>query len=138
MPPRGSEVALPLRHAIVTCRLLFNCAFDAIERKTGVQSKTAQVMMRRAIERAGNEDFHDVLACVGAIEGRGALPRVPDGTELSADIRNAMLKHPHTQPFKAVLDKENIDIPGKKRPSRVLLERFQHQQTYINEDGQLY
>jgi hypothetical protein len=30
-----------------------------------------------------------------------------------------MLKYLYTQPFKAVLDKENINILGKKRLSRV-------------------
>ncbi len=29
----GAETLLPLRHAIVTCRILFGCTFDEIERK---------------------------------------------------------------------------------------------------------
>lgn len=137
MPTRGREVALPLRHAIVTCRLLFGCTFDAIERKTDVQSMTATKIMREPEKRAGNSDFHEVLACVGAIEGRGPLPRVPDDTQLSANIRNAMLKHPHTKPFQAVVDKENIEISGRKRPSRFLIETVQHQHTHVDEDNQV-
>lgn len=53
--------------------------------------------------------------------------RVVDGTELSAKIRNAMLVHNDLQPHLAVLDQENIDIPGKKCPHRSLIERIQHQ-----------
>lgn len=127
MPTHGAETPLPLRHAIVTCRILFGCTFDEIERKTGVQSRTASKIMLRAIERAGCEDFHEVLACVGDMERSGRITRVVDGSELSATIRTAMMVHNNLQPTVAVLDQENIDIPGKKRPHRSLIQRLQHQ-----------
>lgn len=74
MPVHSGEIALALRHAIFTCRILFSCTFDEIERKTGVQSCTASKIMLRAIERAGCEDFHDVLAYVGDMERFGRTP----------------------------------------------------------------
>jgi hypothetical protein len=80
MPTRGPEVALSLRHAIVTCRLLVGCTFDAIERKTGVQSITTTKIMREAEKRVENSDFYDILACVEAIEGGETLLRVLDST----------------------------------------------------------
>jgi len=60
----NSKMLLPLRYAIVTYRLLFDCTFDAIERKTSVKAKIAQVIMRKAIKRARNNDFLKILACV--------------------------------------------------------------------------
>ncbi|MCJ1423238.1 hypothetical protein MMC29_001120 [Sticta canariensis] len=71
MPPHGPEVPLPLRHAIATCRLLFNCTYDEIERKTGVPASTAGAIMRRAIHRAGCEDFREVLVCIDNMERPG-------------------------------------------------------------------
>lgn len=38
MPPSAPEIALPLRHAITTCRILFGCTFEQIERKTDVKA----------------------------------------------------------------------------------------------------
>lgn len=37
-----------------------------------------------------------------------------------------MLIHNDLQPHVAVLDQENIDIPGKKPPHRLLIQRIQH------------
>lgn len=71
MPPHGPEVPLPLRHAIATCRLLFNCTYDEIERKTGVPASTAGAIMRRAIRRAGCEDFREVLICIDSMKRPG-------------------------------------------------------------------
>ena len=143
MPTHGKEVDLPLRHAIVTCKLLYHSSWAEIEQKTGVEAHTAAKITHRAIERAGNEDFHDVLACVGNAKGRGSIARIPDGSELSSNVRNAFLKHPHISPTKAVFDKENISIPEARkrrkcmpltdtqRPPRALLERVQHQHTHV-------
>ena len=74
------EVPLPLRNAIVTCRLLFAYTFEEIERKTGVEARTAARIMRRAIFRAGNEDFIDCLACVGDANRYGRPVRVEEGS----------------------------------------------------------
>lgn len=68
MPTNASETALPLRHAVATCRILFGCKFDEIERKTGVKANGAAKLMKRAIERAGCNDFHEVLACMSTID----------------------------------------------------------------------
>lgn len=81
MPTHGAEVSLALRHAIVTFKVLFGCTYDEIERKTEVQSRTASKVMLRATERAGCDDFHEVLACVGDKERSGRMPRVVDGSE---------------------------------------------------------
>ena len=101
------QVPLQLRCAIVTCRLLFDCTFEEIERKTGVQTDTAAKIMRRAIFCAGNEDFQDVLTCVGDANWHGAPPRVSEGSQMSADVQNAMLKHNTKKPVDAI-DKENL------------------------------
>ena len=116
MPTNASEIALPLRHPVATCRILFSCTFDEIERKTGAKANSAGKLMKRAIERAGYDDFHKVLACMSTIDRPGRSTRVINSTELLANIRKAMLVHNDLQPHVAVLDQENIDIPVKKRP----------------------
>ena len=132
---RHGQVPLQLRCAIVTCRLLFDCTFEEIERKTGVQTDTAAKIMRRAIFRAGNEDFQDVLACVGDANRHGAPPRVSEGSQMSADVRNAMLKHNTEKPVDAV-EKENLFTKvGQKRPARSTLERIQHDHIHKAPDG---
>jgi hypothetical protein len=144
MPPRGKEVPLPLRHAIVTLRLITQLEYAEIERKIGVPALTAAAMMRRAIQHAGNEDFHDVLACVGTAEGRGQKARVPEGGETSSDIRKAILRHPHMKQWEAV-EKENLlDVPGqripRKRPqkrlSRSLIERVAHDHIHLTDKNE--
>lgn len=54
----GAEVSLALRHEIETCRILFGCTFDEIERKTEVQLRTTVIGSK---VRSCN-DFHEVLA----------------------------------------------------------------------------
>ena len=108
----GHDVAYELRCAIVTCRIIFGCTYFEIEQKIGVVRGTAQTLMKRAIKRAGCEDFHEILGCVGVMERSGRVPRVADGTDLSAKIRTAILQNPDVRPQQAVLDKENITIPG--------------------------
>ena len=87
MAPRGTEVSLQLRVAIATCRLLYHESFEAIERKTGVKICTASAIMRRAIDRAGNEDFNDVMACLGNNDRPGAPARIVDQLDLSKAVR---------------------------------------------------
>lgn len=104
MPPSAPEIALPLRHAIATCRILFGCTSEQIERKTGVKADSLAKLLRRAIECVGCDDFYEVLACIGNIDRSGRSTCVVDGMELSAKIRIAMLVHNDLQPHIAVLD----------------------------------
>ena len=62
------EVALELRWAIVTRRILYEATYDEIAQKTGVARDTARKISTRAIERAGCEDIREVLACVGDLD----------------------------------------------------------------------
>ena len=76
MPSHGNEVPLPLRYCVVTCRLLYHSSYAEIERKTGVQERTAAKIVQRVQERAFIDDFLDILGCVDNLETRGALPRI--------------------------------------------------------------
>lgn len=105
MPSHDRESSLELRVAVATCRILYR---EKYERKTGVNAGTAAEIMRRAIGRAGNEDFYEVLACLGDLNRPGRETRVVDGTQLSATIRNAILDNPTLKPKEAVLDKISI------------------------------
>lgn len=67
----------------MTCRILYGATYDEIERKTEVGHDTVRKIVSRAIERAGCEDIHEVLACVGDLDRSGRISRVVDGTELS-------------------------------------------------------
>ena len=95
-------------------------SFTEIERKTGVQAHTARYIYATAVRSAGNEDFYDVLACCEAGDRSGRPVRIEDGSQLSTDIREAVLRLPEEKQCSAV-DQENIEIPaqsGQKRPSR--------------------
>lgn len=118
MPTSAPEIALPLRHAVATCQILFGGTFEEIERKIGLKAGSSARLMRRAIDRAGCNDFHEVLACMNSIDRSGRPTRVVYGTELSAKIQNAMLIDNDLQSHVAVLDKENIDIPGKNQKKK--------------------
>ena len=61
MPIRGKEMPLPLRRAVITCRLSYSSSWAVIEQKTGVDAHTAANLTHKAIQRAGNEDLNDVL-----------------------------------------------------------------------------
>ena len=122
---------------VATCRLLYGSTFEQIEQKTGVHEKTAQRLMQRAIQRAGNEDFNDILACLGDADRSGRPVRIAEGSLASRLARQAMLKHPADSPLEAVIGKENICIPGKRKPSRSLIERVQHQHIHKEPNGEL-
>lgn len=79
----GREIAYEPRCAIVTCRILYGATYDEIKRKTGVGH---QKIVTRAIERAGCEDIHEVLAYVGDLDRSGRIPRVADDIELSQNV----------------------------------------------------
>ena len=135
----GHEVAYELRCAIVTCRNIFGCTYFEIEQKIGVVRGTAQTLMKRALKRAGCEDFHEVLAYVGVMERSGRVSRVADGTDLSAKIRTAILQNLDVRSQQAVLNKENITVrgmPRNKGPARSIIERVQYQHEHIV-DGEI-
>ena len=115
MPSHGREISLELRVAVATCRILYREKYAEIERTTGVNAGTAAEIMRRAIGRAGNEEFYELLTCLGDLNRPGRETRVVDGTQLSATIRNAISDNPTLKPRETVLDKENIDIPGGEK-----------------------
>lgn len=119
----------------MTCRNLYD---EKIERKTGIGHDTTRKIATRAIDRAGCEDIHEVLAYVGDLDRSGRIPRVTDGTKLSRDIRNAILNNPKLKSHEAVIDMENITIPRileETRPARSIIENVQHQHSY-EVDGQ--
>ena len=87
MPLHGPEVALEVRVAIATCRLLYHKTFESIERKTGVKATTVAYLMRRAIDRAGNKDFNDIIACLGNNDRPRAPARIEDQSDLSKSVR---------------------------------------------------
>lgn len=116
MPPHGNETSLQLRVVIATLRIFQGKDFWEIEQQTGVLANTAEKIIRRAVDRAGSNDFHDILACLGDADRSGPSPRIPDQSDLSKQIRQTILKHPELSRTEAV-DQENIDIPrpNKKR-----------------------
>ncbi len=111
MAPHGNETSYELRVVVATCRLLYLEKFEAIERKPGVKARTAAGVMRRAIDRAGNKEFNDVLAYLCE---PGAPARTEDRLDLLKTVRQAILKHPRAPCLEAV-QQENIDIPGAKK-----------------------
>ena len=74
----GYEVSLQLRVAIATCRLLNYNTFEAIKRKTGVNTLIVAIIMRRVINRAGNYDFNDIVAYLGNNNRPRAPARIED------------------------------------------------------------
>lgn len=116
MPSHDSECSYALRVVIATCKLLYFEDYKVIERKTSVKANIAAYIMRRAIDRAGNEDFNDILVCLDNANRPKAPIRIEDQSDLSRQVRQAILKHPRVPRDKAVRQ-ENLDISevNKKR-----------------------
>ena len=130
------EISYALRCAVITCHRIYETSFIDIYRQIGVHQRTAAGIYQKAVERAGNEDFNDLLTHCGDAPRQGRPTRVANGSDLSASMREAMLKHSNLQPYTAVLDQENIEIPGQKRPSRSLIERVQHEHQHTSSKGE--
>ena len=136
----GHEIAYELRCAVVTCRILYESPYAEIEKKLGVKQKTAQSLMKRAVDRAGCTDIFEVLACVRIMDRSGAPQRVEDGSETSANMRIAILRYPDMKPHEAVVDQENIPIPGMpgdKRLARSVIERVAHTHEHVQGDRKI-
>ena len=86
-------------------------------------------------KRVENNNFYKILVYVEAIDDRESLSRVSNNTQLSSNIRNAILKHLHTSSFQIVVDKENIDTSSRKSLSRFLIEIVQHRYIYVDENS---
>ncbi|KAL8656957.1 MAG: hypothetical protein Q9226_002405 [Calogaya cf. arnoldii] len=66
--PRSSATPLALRCVVIACHLLYGSSFAEIERKIGVPEENARDIYHRALQRAGCEDLHQLLVCVGDAE----------------------------------------------------------------------
>ena len=135
MPTHGREVVFPLRHAIVTCRLLYQSSWSVIEQKTGVAARTVESIVARIIAKVENQNFNEVLACVDDLERSDVYSRISDGSELSLTVRNSMLKRSHISSEKS-FEKENISIFVVDKQyysfSRSFLERMRKKHTHVN------
>lgn len=60
MPAHGVKETLALRHALLTCQILFRCILHGIERENRSTKHTTSKITLRATERAGSEDSHEV------------------------------------------------------------------------------
>ncbi|KAL8847086.1 MAG: hypothetical protein Q9221_007873 [Calogaya cf. arnoldii] len=63
--PRSSATPLALRCVVIACHLLYGSSFAEIECKIGVPEEIARDIYHRALQRAGCDDLHQLLACVG-------------------------------------------------------------------------
>ena len=139
MPQRGPQIAYELRCAIITLRCLCRFSFEVIEQKTGVIAHSAKSIYIKALKRAKCENFHELLINCGHLGGQERQERMSNDTQLSTDIREAILKHSRLKSAVAVLDQENIHIPKTdkewKLPSRYLIEKIQHQHKHISFNG---
>ena len=102
MAPHGNETSYELRVLVDTCRLLYFEEFEAIERGPGVKARTAAGITRRAIDRAENKEFNDVLACLCDANRPGAPARTEDRLGLLKTVRQAIIKHPRAPCLEAV------------------------------------
>ncbi len=68
-------------------RVFYKRPFHEIERKTGEKSSSAQRIRQSAHERAGSDDFHDILTCIELKQVPGRPELVADATAESAAIR---------------------------------------------------
>ena len=89
---------------MATCQILFGWTFDEIKRKTGVKANSAGKLIKCAIEEAGCNDFHKMLACISTIDRPGQPTKVIDGTKLLGNICKAMLVYNNLQAHVAILD----------------------------------
>ena len=87
MAQQHGNISLQFRCVIAICRLLYGSSFDEIERKTGVQKRTAQRIIQRAIERVKNENINDIITYLGDVDRFGRLIRIPKGSIAFRKIR---------------------------------------------------
>ena len=135
MPSHDVETLYELRVAIIVCHCLYDETFKAIEGKIGVTIRIAQKIYQRVCDRAENDDFNDFFCCFADLERVNKSNRVFESTEFSRTMKKFMLKHFNLQPFIAILNQENVEIFDKKRFSRSLIERVQHEHEHFNENG---
>ena len=123
------EIVYEIRCVVITCRILFECTYPQIEEKLEVKQRTAQALIQRAVNRAKCTDIFEVLACIRSMNRSDAPQRVENGSKTSADMRKAILRYSDMKPHEAVIDQENISIPGMpadKRLARSIIERVAH------------
>ena len=92
--PKGAiDVPIQIKEALIALRLFFGLQFSDLKSKTGVLESTAHRIYHRAIDDAGNEDFHNMLASLTPKkETRGRKLKIKNGSKLSKEIRNDILR----------------------------------------------
>ena len=114
------EIYVGLRAAIVTMRVFYQEKYEDIERKIGVKASTSRNIFVGIRNRAGNDDFHELMANLELARPIGRSPKVVNGTPESAAIRDLLMEHPE-QKFEEV--GENFGIPL----ARSTIEKIAHE-----------
>lgn len=127
MPNRAghSDVSLSLCIAITTLRHFTSLTFAEIERKLGIPASTCSDIYQKALKQAGNDDFNCLISTFDKSSHPGAKPKVPNGSEISAQIRAEIINQPYEKTHIAGR-KVLQDIDPNIQLSRTTFERIAH------------
>ena len=91
--PKGAiDVPIQIKGALIALRLFFRLQFSDLKLKTGVPESIAHRIYYRAIDDAGNEDFHNMLASLTPKkETRGRKLKIKNRSKLFKEIYNNIL-----------------------------------------------
>ena len=133
MISHDSEIIYALRCVIITDHCLYGSNFEKIETKTKVKKLIAKNIYKRVRFRAENDNFNDLFQNCENVKRTERSTRVKNDSVTSTEIKKIMLKHSNMQSYIAVMNQKNVDILDKKKFSRFLIERIQHEHQHLDE-----
>ena len=127
-----SEIIYAFRCVIITDHCLYDSNFEEIEAKTKMKKLIAKNIYKKIRFRAENDDFNDLFQNCEDVKRIKRLTRVKNDNVTSTEIKKIMLKHFNMQLYIAVMNQKNVDIFDKKKFSRFLIERIQHEHQHLD------
>ena len=89
------DIPVQMRGVIIACRILYKERWTDIEKKTGINANTARKLFETLVERAGNEDFNDLLEVAAPLPRTSRNPKIVDGTHESRALQEILVNNPH-------------------------------------------
>ena len=127
------EIIYAFRCVIITCHCFYDSSFEEIETKTKMKKLIAKNIYKKTRFRIENDDFNDLFQNCENVKRIERFTRVKNDNVTSTKIKKIMLKHSNMQSYIVVMNQKNVDIFDKKRFSRSLIERIQHEHQHFDE-----
>lgn len=125
------KINLIFRHAIITCKCLFNCKFDEIKRKTKIKFNIVRIIYNKTLKKIEIDNFFVIIKHANNVVKFNFNVRISKNNQLNVNVREIILKHFYLKFHKTILNKKNIDIFFREKKLKNFISIFYRNNTTL-------